>query len=224
MAALLAHGTPSILLLALALLGLIFAILSDHLQIVAKYQGAMRQKIAGGYNLAMKIMVLNRIGAALYFLIIAFNIDRGLSARTLTLGLSTAILFVSVPTTYILIFLQKRVNRVMSDVQIFDHSMWPKGILLAVFLATSCNLLGLTVPWIAGAAYPQLRLTLSNTSVLFNAVFTAVNVFYIEHKFAALVDEGNQDLHGFVAGVMIARLAAFLVVGSLIGMAGGLAQ
>lgn len=211
-------STPSVVLLILAMIGLAIAILSDHLQIIAKYEGALRGRVAGGYNLAMKIMVLNRLGAAGYFLLISFNIDKGLTSGVLGPALSITVVSVSIPTALLLIWLQHRIDRNGEGGRVFDASTWPKSLLAAVFLATCCNLLGLTIPWIAGAAYPNLRLTLSNTSVLFNALFTAVNVFYIEHQFANLVDRGERNLYKFVAAVTVSRFASFLAIGAFIGV------
>ena len=47
-----------------ALIGLQLAIFSDYYQPIAKYQGSVINRVAGGYNLAMMIMVVNRLGAA----------------------------------------------------------------------------------------------------------------------------------------------------------------
>ena len=196
----------------LALIGLALAILADHLQIIAKYMGSQTQRIAGGYNLAMKVMVVNRLGAVLYFLLIAFNIDNGLPADTLVIGLALTVASIALPTIGILIWLQRRLRAQGSNFRVLDISQWPRAIVIATLFATALNLFGLTVPWIASASYPDLRLTLANTSFLFNTLFTVINVFYIEHKLARLVDEGGEDLHGFVAAVIAARLMAFLAV------------
>ena len=196
--------------LGLALAGLVFAIFADHLQIIAKYMGSQTKRIAGGYNLAMKVMVANRLGAVLYFLLIGFSIDNGLASSTLAIGLSLAIASLVLPTIGILIWLQRRLNAERTGFRVFDLSAWPRTIVFATFMATVLNLLGLTVPWIASATFPELRLTLANTSFLFNTLFTVINVFYIEHKLAQIVDEATEEIHGFVVGVIFARLMAFL--------------
>lgn len=200
-------------LFVVALAGLVLAVLSDHLQILAKYQGAVNQRVAGGYNLAMKIMVINRFGAVIYFMLIAFNIDNGLSHATLAIGLAIAVGSLVFPTLTLLFWLQHRSEVRGSLLVRLDARNCPKIITIASFLATSFNLLGLTIPWIAGAAYPDFRLTLANSSFVFNTVYSIINIFYIEHAFARLVDSKSTEIRGFVAGVMIARLVAFLTVG-----------
>lgn len=206
--------TPAFLSAAfgLALIGLAMAILADHLQIIAKYMGSQTQRIAGGYNLAMKVMVANRSGAVLYFLLIAFNIDNGLDPDTLVIGLALTIAIIALPTVVLLVWLQRRLDGQGSNFRVLDTAQWPKTIVIATLFATCLNLLGLTVPWIASASYPELRLTLANTSFLFNTLFTIVNVFYIEHHLARIVDEGAEQIHGFVSGVIVARLIAFVAV------------
>lgn len=196
----------------LALAGLVMAILADHLQVIAKYRVLQTKRIAGGYNLAMKVMVLNRIGAALYFLLIAFSIDNGLTAYALTIGLSLAVASLVLPTIGIIIWLKRRLYAQQAGFRVLDTSAWPRTVVFATFVATALNLLGLTLPWIASATFPELRLTLANTSFVFNTLFTIINVFYIEHKLAQIVDEGSAHIHGFVIGVIFARLMAFLVV------------
>lgn len=206
--------SPQFLTIAfgLGLTGLTLAILADHLQIIAKYLGWQNNRIAGGYNLAMKVMVVNRLGAVLYFLLIAFCVDNGLEFRDLAIGLALAILCIVPPTVVLLIWLQHRSKSPEIDQQIIDTRTWPQAIVLATFLATVFNLMGLTVPWIASAAYPELRLTLANTSFLFNTLFTVINVFYIEHKLSIIIDQGSERIHGFVSGVTFARLLAFFLV------------
>lgn len=203
----------------LALAGLALAVLADHLQTIAKYNGALRQKVAGGYNLAMKVMVANRLGAVLYFILIAFNIDNGLPPTTLATALAITVACVALPTVGLMVWLQQKLIKQGLTQKVLDVSTWPKAIVAATFLATSFNLLGLTLPWIAGANYPSYRLTLANTSFLFNTFFTVINVFYIEHRFARIVDSKEYQIHGFVAGVMFARLIAFVVIGVGLGVA-----
>lgn len=202
----------------LALCGLGVAIIADHLQLLAKYNGALNQRVAHGYNIAMKVMVANRLGAVVYFLLIAFNVDNGLSPDTLAAGYAIAVVSFALPTIALLLLLQRQFARSGSALRVLDTRHWPWAIVIASFVATAFNLLGLTLPWLAGATYPEWRLTLVNSSFLFNTLFTVVNVFYVEHRLAGLIDSGQAEIHGFVAGVTMARLLAFIVVGVGIGI------
>ena len=197
----------------LALTGLALAIFSDHLQVIAKYHGATKHLVASGYNQAMKVMVVNRIGAVLYFVLLAYNIDNRLDPSVLKFGLGVTILLSILPTIGVLAWLQKRFNELEVTHSIINSKIWDKKIVVATFFATLFNLFGLTLPWIAGATFPEWRLTLANTSFIFNTIFTVINVFYIENRLAYLIDTKETEIHGFVAGVIIARKAAFIFVG-----------
>lgn len=201
------------LIFMLALGGLGLAILADHLQLLAKYRGALSQRVAHGYNIAMKVMVFNRLGAVIYFMLIAFNIDNGLLPETLATGYAIAVTLCTLPTILLLIQLQRQLVKSGIDLRVLNAEHWSWPIAIAAFVATVFNLLGLTLPWLAGATYPEFRLTLVNTSFMFNTLFTIVNVFYIENRLARLIDTGQSEIHGFVAGVMMARLLAFMTVG-----------
>ena len=48
------------------IIGLAVCVLTDQLQLVAKVNGSLKNKVAR-YNSAMKIMVVNRLGAVLLF-------------------------------------------------------------------------------------------------------------------------------------------------------------
>jgi hypothetical protein len=202
-----------------ALTGLVLAIVAENMQILAKYWGAVNHRVAGGYNLAMKIMVINRFSAVLYFMLVAFNIENGLTHTTLAIGLAVAVASLAFPTLALLFWLQRQSDALRSLRVRLGTANWPKTIVFASFLATSFNLLGLTVPWIAGAAYPDFRLTLANSSFVFNTVYSIIHVFYIEHAFARLVDNKSSEIRGFVIGVIVARLAAFIIVSIALGLA-----
>lgn len=198
-------------LFLISLSGLSLTIFADHLQLLAKYFGAIRQHVAGGYNLAMKVMVLNRIGAVLYFLLLSFNIEQGLSPQKLILGIIGVSIFVAIPTIGLMIWLQRAMSAVRPGARVLGVSAWHKKVFYATLLATTFNLLGLTAPWVASATFPELRLTLANTSFLFNTIFTVINVFYIEHKLAHLIDRNIDQIHGLVSGIIFARLIAFFL-------------
>ena len=77
------------------------------------------------------------------------------------------------------------------------------------FLASSLNLLGITIPLLLGSIYTDYRLTLANSGFLFNTIYTIVNVF-IESLIAKKIDEKNKDLNIFVFGIYIFRTFAIL--------------
>lgn len=208
-------ATSSIILSSIyfsALLGLLIAVFTDHLQTVAKYRGAKRNKIASGYNQAMKIMVLNRIGAVLYFLFLSFSIDNGVDTVQLKFGLGAVSVICAVPVLLTFLLLDRKLpeNNIGGAI---NFKNYPFKIMVAAFIATTFNNLGLTIPWIAASIFPDFRLTLANTSFLFNTIFTVINVFYIEQKLASIIDANHVDLENFTSGLIIARAGALAVTG-----------
>ena len=194
-----------------ALSGLFIAIFTDHLQSIAKYKGAKRNSIASGYNRAMKIMVFNRVGAVLYFLFLSFSIDNGVGTDQLKFGLGAISIICAVPV--LLTFLQLDRSSFFDGAGDKKKNKYPIRIMFATFIATSFNNLGLTIPWITASIFPDFRLTLVNTSFLFNTIFTIINVFYIEQKLATIIDTNHSSLEDFTSGLIFARAAALAFTG-----------
>ncbi len=206
------------LVLVFAMAGLVFAILSEQLQIFAKYRGVLRKKIAGGYNSAMKIMVVNRLGAVIYFLLIGFSIESGASSGALLIGYSFAMLILFVANSVLFYRLKIYLLKSDSGITLLPLTELPRGIILASFFATTFNLLGLTLPWLAGSYYQEFRLTLANMSFVFNSIFTIINVYYIEHRFALAVDEEASEIHSFLFSIVVSRIFASFFMSIVFGM------
>lgn len=200
-------------LFVVSLLGLGIILLSDNLQTLAKYRGAIKQRVAGGYNLAMKVMVLNRIGAVIFFLSIALNIDHGISSDSMIDGFAIAFVISCLPAGFLIYRISLDKIGAISVSDVLEIKKWPITIAVATFGATLFNLMGITLPLIAGATFPDYRLTLANTSFVFNTVYTVINVFYIEDKFAKLVDSGTGNMRAVVACMIFSRMVAFFVSG-----------
>ncbi|NVK74535.1 MAG: hypothetical protein HWE24_13715 [Oceanospirillaceae bacterium] len=198
--------------LLLAFIGLGIILFSEQVQIIAKYRGSVSGGVARGYNLAMKVMVGNRVGAVLYFFFMGFNIDSGVSPENLVLGFAISLIFLVMPLSLVVMY-HVRFSRRFYRMGVWEGRRPPIWIGVVALIATSFNILGLTLPWIAGAIYPEWRLTLVNSSFIFNTIYTVTNVFYIEHKFAMLVDQGDPGIHAFVLSTVFSRVAALLIVG-----------
>jgi len=200
----------SSLFLSLAALGLAMAIIVEHVQLLAKYNGARAGKVAKGYTMAMKILLLNRIGTVLYFLFIAIAVDMGNTSATITYYFIYALVAVAVANILVTLWFLKGKGLYGSLFRLKDISFLA---LLAAFIAPLFGLLGLTIPILLSADNPEFRLTLANTGFLFNSIFSLINIFFVESYIAKLIDENNEKLSRFVALVFIARvLSASTVV------------
>ncbi|WP_371396499.1 hypothetical protein [Fretibacter rubidus] len=194
----------------IAACGLFLAVIMEQLQILAKYDGAMKAKVASGYNSAMKIMVINRLGAVLYFVFVAFAIDTGISPQRLSsffIGTicALAVVNIGVFSVYFRRFKTELTAEVRSAGRV-EHKRQEDLLALCVFAATMLNLLGLTIPLLLSAKFPDYRMTLSNTGFLFNTLFTIINVFIIENYLAKLIDKKDDRLHRIVVSILGIRI------------------
>lgn len=197
--------------LLISLLGLIFAMFTEQLQLIAKYQGALRNTVAGGYNNAMKIMVMNRLGGVLYFLFMAFAIDLGTQAETVALYTGLSAIALAMLSGIVFIRLIDDRLALLADLRIIEHA--GRRVVYLSFFANIFNILGLTVPMILSAWVPEFRLTLANTGFFFNIIFTVINIFIIENHIAKLIDVKASTLKEFTRLIFLSRFAAALTTG-----------
>ena len=198
------------ILLSIASIGLALCIMVEQSQLLLKYAGALQAKVAGGYNNAMKIMVLNRFGAVLYFFIIAIVIDVGMPASTIAIGFVVAIISVGLFDLVVFIRVASQESLIFAQLFATERSGFP--ILMAA-VASVFGILGLTLPMLLSAQNPELRLTMANTGFLLNSIFTILTVFFVESYFANLIDRGSdrEQIARFVAAVFLTRLASALI-------------
>lgn len=211
-------------LLIAAMLGLAVAMLTEQLQLFAKYKGARRGSVAAGYNNAMKILVLNRLGGVCYFMFVAMAVDFGILPARLAGALGLALTGVAACSFFIAHWLRNQEPQPLhqSLPQIFLHLNARSKVVVSLSLvATMLNIMGLTLPMILSAHIPEYRLTLANTGFLFNALFTIINVFLIESHIARMIDSQAKGLLEFTRIVFLVRgIGCLLMGGGLIVAAG----
>ena len=200
-------GGSRLAIILAATVGLIICITIEQAQLLAKYIGARRGRIAGGYNAAMKIMVVNRVGAAIYFLTIAMSIDLGMSADAIAVFFIGAVAVIALFDLAIYFELRRRQSNAKDNGQIGASATGPVAIAM---IATVFGILGLTLPMLLSAANPALRLTMANTGFILNSVFTVLTVFFVESHVAKVIDqpERHDSLKSFVAAVFLMRFLA----------------
>lgn len=202
-------GLNSRVFLFLATIGLATCIIIEQMQLLVKFNGVQRKKIASGYNAAMKIMVLNRIGTVLYFLCIALSIDIGATVAQLNIHFIGAFGIIALYNLAVLVQLRHKLN--LSIISALRTELL-KIPVFAAAIATLFGLFGLTLPMLLSVQNPALRLTMANTGFLFNAIFTIFTVFFVESYLAKLID--NKDAHtrmqDFIVSVFVVRLASVL--------------
>lgn len=202
------------LILLLAGVGLIMASAFEQMQMLAKYFGAERGFVALGYNNAMKLMVGNRLGAVLYFFFMALAIDTLVEASSLKMFLAGAVVVIGLSNIALLVYFRKAQTRIAVTKFSNNQNDSAQGsmtvAIYGAYLATTFNLVGLTLPMIWSATYPELRLTLANTGFLFNSIFTVINVFIVESRIANLIDDRSAIMMSLMERIFLARLLAAL--------------
>lgn len=203
-------GLSDSVLISISAIGLAISIIVEQAQLIAKYRGVAQKKVAGGYNAAMKIMVLNRFGAVMYFLLISLSIDLGMRAERIGKFFVFAILGVGVFNFCVIIkLIQENKLRVC---EVFFEGVRSTPIIMSM-IAALFGILGLTFPMLLSAENPDLRLTMANTGFLLNTVFTIITVFFVESHLAEIIDNPKQQhrtIH-FVTAVFLMRFLGALI-------------
>lgn len=199
-----ALAQSKLILLAFATIGLAICIVIEQSQLLLKYSGAVKQKVAGGYNAAMKIMVLNRFGAVLYFFIISIVIDLGVRAATIASAFVFAIVAIAIFDLAIVISSMRREQLSPGEVLGGGHAFLPIAM---SSIAALFGILGLTLPMLLSSENPALRLTMANSGFLLNSIFTIITVFFVESYLAKIIDGSSDQRHigSFVVAVFVMR-------------------
>jgi hypothetical protein len=183
-------------------LGLFLATLVDSAQLFVKTKGISTGKVAGAYNNAMKIMLLNRLGAILFVSGSSILIDNNISGFGLIQLYFAPIILILI--SYLIIMYKRRLFKIRIN-------------FLYVFMYI-LNLLSLMLPYYLAANSQSWTLTLSNSGFLLNTIVTFINLFVVEKKLASILDSKSQQLvRPFESEIMCSRLVAAIFVLSCLG-------
>lgn len=198
--------------LTISAIGLVVSLSTEQSQIVAKTRGVIAGKIATGYMNSMRVMIINRFGSILYIFFLGLSIDVGIANQTL---LTVAIVSGTGVLGYNLMLIYNRAKILMFTNDVNDERLW--GFMVhggcwyttASYLATLCNVLGLTLPLLLSNSFPEYRLSMANTGFLLNAFFTLINVLILETRYAVIVDNGtHQEAYRFSVLIFVTRAMA----------------
>ncbi len=177
-------------------------IFSEYMQVYPKLLGAERKKIAYGYNQAMKVMLFNRAGSAIFFILIALYIEKYAGYTKVSDLFQVFFLINTLILILVLYYKRLPVTRNVNT-NIFG---------LFCFVAYFFGHMGLTVPFYLAESFPEFRMTLSYSGVLLNTFFTLINTLYIEKKLAGYFDNDIDVAKIFVSKLMFARLLSNVVI------------
>jgi hypothetical protein len=187
------------------LIGFCVATVTDQWQLITKVVGGLESKVAAGYNNAMKLMIINRFGAILFFSSSAFYIESAGTALGLVVIYMVALVVAVVVLVMGMFFYIKRgvLSSGFSD-------NW--SLMVMSFLANIFNVLGLTLPLIAGIIFYEYRLLLSNGGFFFNTIYTFIMVFYIESFVAKLIDASSENITEAAFSIIFGRIVGYIAV------------
>lgn len=205
------------ILLLFLLLGFFLANAADQYQIYARTIGAVNGTIARGYQSAMETMLINRVGAAIYFFSTSFYLESDGKVHPYLITISFGLLFLFFFNLHTINSL-KNLNKVNKHLNREEESnnniqQVPHFLKAAAFFATLFSILGLTLPYIAGMFFPEYRLTLANSGFIFNSIFTLVTTLIIDKNIAIMIDSGNSMLIRTASSVIIFKSFALLSMG-----------
>lgn len=183
-------------------IGLSLATLVDCAQLFVKTNSISTSLIASSYNNAMKIMLLNRLGAILFVTSASILIDNDISGLGLIQLYFTPIILILI--SYLVIIYKRR--------------LFVIRINFLYTLMYVLNLLSLMLPYYLAANSQSWALTLSNSGFLLNTIVTFINLFVVEKKLASILDSQSRQLvRPFESEIMCSRVVAAMFVLSFLG-------
>jgi len=196
------------LVMFLIVIGFCVTTLTDQWQLIKKVQGGLKSSVAAGYNAAMKMMVLNRFGAVMYFSASAFYIESSGSPSGLVQIYCFALFITLMSLVAGTLYYFKK------SVLVVDFS-GHRSFAAASLFANAFGALGLTAPLIAGVVFLEYRLLLSNSSFLLNTIYTFIMVFYLEAKMAKLIDMKSESIRAVAFAIITGRIMGYFLISLL---------
>ena len=188
----------------------------DGVTMLIRANAAQRNKFASGTLSVQKIMLINRIGAAIMFMSIGLIVDVGISITAVTLLISVSFIFLGV--FFILKFLHVESSLKSGQISGVCQNNSHKLLIGYPYIF---NCLGLALPVTSAILYPDFRATLIQSGFLLNSIATLLNVYIIEGRFIGLIeDKKNDEAMLYAAMIGISRGVILIVNGLLLGFSG----
>ena len=211
--------------------GLFVAVITEAFTPIVRLVGSISSRNAIASNLILRMLVVNRFGAAIYFPSLAYLVDTGANYQTIAGMFVVTLLFAGSALGIGLLAFDRLTwmflgilggNNVMShraqenereahqqytDEKQINH--------LAMYVANIFGVLGLTLPLLAASKYPDLRLTLAQLGFFFSSVFTVINAFYIDKWVTTLCDSKSPALEAAVKQIIKNKGLSFVISASL---------
>jgi hypothetical protein len=169
--------------------GFVFAFLIDHIPLTLRVVGLRLDAFAESTLRSTQVMILNRLGAAIFFTSAGFLVDVGTSPQrflalfSLASALAGFLCLMYIrnwgATSKLVAFYVFGSKNDVYNPKVINFTF--RDVLLNYPLLFS--LLGIGIPVISASAFPDFRGTLLQIGFVFNSISTLLVVFVIEPKF-----------------------------------------
>lgn len=195
---------PQVILLIIAIT-IVFTftltIISEYHQIHSKVKGGKESTIAKGYNNAMKVLLLNRVGASSYYIVVAFFIDYSFNNTSLLFSQKLLLVSFILTMIFVLGYLILSIKKISSNnLNVFG--------LKASYFGYTFGHLGLSIPMFLALSFPEYRVTLAYSGFIFNMIFTLTNTLFIEKFLADIIDNHIHLIDNYLKSIYIGRILA----------------
>lgn len=180
--------------------GFVFAYLIDHITLSLRVVGLRLDAFAKSTLRSTQIMILNRLGAAIFFTSAGFLVDIGTSTQqflalfSLASALAGFLCLIYIrswgATSKLVAFYVFGAKNNVFNAKVVNFTF--RDILLNYPVLFS--LLGIGIPVISASVFPEFRGTLLQIGFLFNTISTLLVVFVIEPKFIKHISSDEYGL------------------------------
>lgn len=207
-----------LLVSVLAVLGLAAVLVFEFVHPSAKLAGLAsgRNSLAG--NLSLKILIGNRIGASIFFPLIAYLIESGLKTQKVVSIIFFGLFIGGVALVLFVVKLDKLVQvfaRLLEPAFEADNNHRPRfrfdSVVIFGVIAGVVSHMGMLGPLLASTVFPEYRLTMTHAGGIFNGVFTLIVVFVVDNKLSRYCDAGDQYAFVYLRNFFVGRLIATMI-------------
>jgi len=202
----------------LAAIGLAAVLIFEFVHPSAKLAGMVSGRHSVAANLSLKILIGNRVGASLFFPLIAYLIESGFTTQEVVSVLFFGLIFAAIVLILSAVNLTKMVHSFARFLEptfeaAGDHSPKYRFDSVVIFGAVAgfAAHVGMLGPLLASTVFPEYRLTMTHAGGIFNGEFTLIVVFVVDNKLSRYCDAGDSYAFVYLKNFFIGRLIATMI-------------
>jgi hypothetical protein len=184
----------------------------------AKLAGMVSGRHSVAANLGLKILIGNRVGASLFFPLIAYLIESGFTTQKVVSVLFFGLVAAAIVLMLSAVHLEKMVYvfaRFLTPASDTVGNQCPKfrfdSVVIFGAIAGLLAHVGMLGPLLASTVFPEYRLTMTHAGGIFNGIFTLIVVFVVDNKLSRYCDAGDSYAFVYLRNFFIGRLIATMI-------------